>query len=296
MKINRINLLLFLLFSCHYIDYDPGGEAPPKGRITLEADYQDLVASELSFADFTENNNIRDGFLAFMADEGIIYRGEFVNAKAYYEPLPPTSTVLSWRPEVAGISRSGDLGYTTGPYESRPGPGADPSGLGHYISLWQKVGDGEQWKVVFDIGSGYREQASFPAFEFPSDYPLKIALQTDTSEVLRQLFALEEAFSNVSSRESLGQAYRRFLADETRIFRAPALPYDTPAKVAELVRTSTQSVSIAPAAGKVSQVGDMGYTYGFASLKNGSTRPYLHIWKREGYQGWKIVIEVLPVP
>ena len=110
MKINRINLLLFLLFSCHYIDYDPGGEAPPKGRITLEADYQDLVASELSFADFTENNNIRDGFLAFMADDGIIYRGEFVNAKAYYEPLTPTSTVLSWRPEVAGISRSGDLG------------------------------------------------------------------------------------------------------------------------------------------------------------------------------------------
>ncbi|MGO9512458.1 MAG: YybH family protein [Steroidobacteraceae bacterium] len=59
---------------------------------------------------------------------------------------------LLWHADQAGVSRSGDLGYTSGTYKFTF---KDPSGKpvidnGKYLTVWKKQADGS-WKVLYDM-------------------------------------------------------------------------------------------------------------------------------------------------
>jgi ketosteroid isomerase-like protein len=73
---------------------------------------------------------------------------------------------LTWTPDKAEISASGDLGYTFGRYESAgQGPdGAPVHRTGYYLSIWRKGPDGI-WRVVVDIGSPDPPPAPAPPAE-----------------------------------------------------------------------------------------------------------------------------------
>jgi ketosteroid isomerase-like protein len=61
---------------------------------------------------------------------------------------------ISWEPLVAGVSASGDLGYTRGTYEmTLPTPSGDPVQVqGTYVSLWRRDQTGK-WKCILEIHS-----------------------------------------------------------------------------------------------------------------------------------------------
>lgn len=61
---------------------------------------------------------------------------------------------LTWTPEFADMSASGDLGYTYGTYvfTSKDKNGNPVSERGKYASIWKKQKDGG-WKVVLDMGN-----------------------------------------------------------------------------------------------------------------------------------------------
>jgi ketosteroid isomerase-like protein len=61
---------------------------------------------------------------------------------------------LTWKPEGADISASGDLGYTYGTYEfaARDKDGKPTVDYGKYTSIWKMQKDGS-WKVVLDMGN-----------------------------------------------------------------------------------------------------------------------------------------------
>jgi len=58
---------------------------------------------------------------------------------------------ISWKTLHAGVSKSGDLGYTTGTYEdSYKGPdGKLVTEKGKYVCIWRKQKDGS-WKAIHD--------------------------------------------------------------------------------------------------------------------------------------------------
>jgi ketosteroid isomerase-like protein len=58
--------------------------------------------------------------------------------------------VLSWTSTGGGVSESGDLGYTTGPFLVTV-PGTTLTAAGHYLTIWKRQLDG-QWRYV--VGSG----------------------------------------------------------------------------------------------------------------------------------------------
>jgi len=61
---------------------------------------------------------------------------------------------LTWSPVSAGLSGSGDLGYTWGTYEfcSKLKDGSETVEHGKYMTLWKKQPDGS-WKVAVDMGN-----------------------------------------------------------------------------------------------------------------------------------------------
>jgi ketosteroid isomerase-like protein len=57
---------------------------------------------------------------------------------------------LSWIPRLGGVGPKGDLGWSMGTYVFQ---GADRTGYGKYLSVWQRS-EGGEWKFVQDAGSG----------------------------------------------------------------------------------------------------------------------------------------------
>ena len=103
---------------------------------------QDMVKTEQAFSKMAEEQNARDAFVAFIADDGLLFRPGAVNGKQWMQehPVPPSdkNPLLAWQPAFAGMSVSGDLGFTTGPWESKADRSDQtPSGYGDFVTVWK---------------------------------------------------------------------------------------------------------------------------------------------------------------
>src|SRR5947209_5025845 len=168
-----------------------------------------IVEAERAFARAAAVKGTRDAFLEFLADDGVIFQPGPVNGKQFWQARTPRKGLLSWEPIFADVSLTGDLGYTTGPYEFRPN-GADdkPIAFGQYFTIWKKQTDGS-WKVALDRGTS-NPQPSGPIapLQFPKDVrPVSKKVNVDAATGRELLLKIEAEFSNASSSQGIEKAF-----------------------------------------------------------------------------------------
>lgn len=111
----------------------------------------EVVAAERAFAARAQQVDARDAFAEHFAPDAQWFAPPGPVFPALIEG-PPWGVDIRWRPVDAGIARSGDLGWTTGPAEYRKAKGdATPFRWGYYTSVWLRQPDG-RWKVAIDGG------------------------------------------------------------------------------------------------------------------------------------------------
>jgi len=101
-----------------------------------------------------------DGYMSYYAEDAIeVPNGaDAIHGKANIAKtmgfLNDKNNQLTWTPVDAGISISGDLGWTSGTYEfrSKDKDGKVKVEQGKYTSIWKKQPDGN-WRVVLDMGN-----------------------------------------------------------------------------------------------------------------------------------------------
>lgn len=126
------------------------------------SDFDDLVAAERAFAADASARSVRAAFLAFLADDGLVFEPGPTSGQRVWEARKENSAKLEWAPELAEVAASGDLGYTSGPWRYTPEGADKPIAFGHFFTIWRKDGDGK-WKVLIDHGVSHGEVA------FPTD-------------------------------------------------------------------------------------------------------------------------------
>ncbi|MCA1633815.1 MAG: nuclear transport factor 2 family protein [Acidobacteria bacterium] len=132
-----------------------GGLAQKKDATTT-TELRALVETERAFSRASTEKGMKGAFLSFAADDGLLFRRTAVNAKELWRQTTPAPTgLLTWQPAYADISRAGDLGYTTGPWEFRAKPtDRDAAGHGHFVTVWRRQADGT-FKFALDIGTSH---------------------------------------------------------------------------------------------------------------------------------------------
>ncbi len=115
---------------------------------------EDAKAADLAMAKALLDAD-RDAFGVFLAPEVFFLSAEapgreaaLASWAAYFETQ--RRQLLEWRPDRGQAAASGELAYTSGPYEFRR-TGTDgkvASFAGRYLTLWQKSGEG--WQVFAD--------------------------------------------------------------------------------------------------------------------------------------------------
>jgi len=78
-----------------------------------------LVDAELAFARMALEQGIRTAFLVNLASDGVVFEPAPMRIQVAWPkrpaPADPKALGLEWQPAQAGVARSYDMGFTTGP-------------------------------------------------------------------------------------------------------------------------------------------------------------------------------------
>src|SRR6185436_14148769 len=236
-------------------------------RIQDKSALQAMVDTERAFAKLSEDQGTRPAFVAFIADDGILFRPRAVKGKQWFaeHPLPQSDKrpLLSWYPAVAGMARAGDLGYTTGPWEFKPDiHDAKSVAWGHFLTVWKRQPDGS-WKFAIDLGISNPQPAQTEApWELPQDYKTPKAPKGSLTSVNTALFSRDREFSQAATKRGARAAFADYALPEVRIYREGKFPIIGRDLAPAVLPDSSGVWTWEPAAGDVSASDDLGYTYG----------------------------------
>jgi len=262
---------------------------------------QDMVKTEQAFSKMAEEKNAHEAFLAFIADDGLLFRPGAVNGRKWLLEHPPPQSdkkpLLAWQPAFAGMASSGDMGFTTGPWEAkRDIKDATPSAYGHFVTVWKKQADGS-WKFVVDLGISHPMSGGPQTLWRPTDEVKQSKAPTAGGQnSLKTLLERDRALSEATQQQGLDKGLAQYVAPDVRLYREAGLPFiGREASLAALAKIKGKFKSQA-IGGDASRAGDLGYTHGTYELTDADNKviergSYLRIWKEQGGQ-WFVVIQV----
>ena len=199
--------------------------------------------------------------------------------------------VISWRPVFASISRSGELGYTTGPWESRKSRDVEePEAFGHFVTIWQKNKD-NVWKVVLDVGLDHSQPQGVET-EIRTYVPNAAILHSESATA--DLEKAQHSFSE-SLKDGETDAIIDNASDDIRIYRTGQLPIVGKIAAKKMLSEEDAKMSRIPRGAGASDPLDLAYEYGeFASGRDDATQHgiYLCIWRLESDGAWKIALDL----
>jgi ketosteroid isomerase-like protein len=285
----------------------PPREAAPV--VDLAAARAALADTERAFSQMSRQQGLRAAFLAYLAEDAVIFRPGPVPGRAFVEARPSPPIELTWRPVQVEVATSGDLGYTTGPYEARSTDPAKSAQTehGYFVTVWRRQADGA-WKAVVDVGveappagADATESGELGHGHAGTGEPGRPGSASSADAALRSLLAAESAFAGDAIAHGARAAYLAAAADGARFYRAGAPPAVGRDAIARLLgagpqRATSWRVTEAKAAGS----GDLGYAYGeTAVMKTGAPRRireagiYFRIWRRQGGGRWQIALDLV---
>jgi ketosteroid isomerase-like protein len=266
-----------------------------------------VVETERAFARSSVEHGQREAFLTYLADDGITFSpapGAGKNAiRKRPAPANPKAVLLNWAPMIGGVSSSGDLGFTTGPFIVQDRSGTRPPQHGMYFTIWKKQRDGD-FRAVLDLGIQLDapvasvEQVSFtpmPRVGTGSGAPTK-----DVRAQKQSLRDADRAFSEAAHARGLAGAAREHMRDDGRLHRNGLMPIVGREAIDRYLRNHPGRFTGSGMFADVSAAGDLGYTYGRYEVTREDASEkgyYARLWTRDSGGAWRILLEVTsPVP
>lgn len=118
--------------------------------VPVAASREELLSFDREFSQESAKHGPVAAFTKYAAEEVRLFRNKhlpFVGKGDMAAALEASIGVLTWQPEAADASRSGDLGYTYGRYEAKTD--GMLTAKGNYMRFWKKQGG--VWRVVIDV-------------------------------------------------------------------------------------------------------------------------------------------------
>lgn len=255
-----------------------------------------IVAAERAFAADGYARGVKSSFLEYSAPDAIMFDPGPVNAHALLAAAPDEDLAeprrhLVWWPLYAGISRSGDLGFTTGPYA------IDEDRRGHYFTIWRREPDGA-WKWVLDAGVGADASAEAAQGAPASFLQTSRARSASADAALRAVALIEERIA-AAAPSGVQSAYEPYLDADSRLHSEGPPPAKSADGRGAVFAARPRSALFAPLGGGASKAGDLAWTYGEARWREGEAERvdhYVRVWQKRD-AGWRLVFdEHLPSP
>lgn len=246
---------------------------------------QEVIKAERSFAAYARDYNTRDAFLKFMDSAGLVFNnGVPVNAIKDWSARRANTAKLLWEPAFAGISASGDIGFTSGPWQYKKAMQDSALATGVFTSIWRKNANGE-WKNIVDLGYAVAAKT----YQTPQ---IKVSKTTKTSKIKNSVdvLALDQKF--IDSYNTWGKSvYNNVLIVDSWLNMNNLPPFTTPQQQADAIVAIPAGLVMKPIGGGISNAKDLAYVYGSVAYQTDKEN-YLRVWQQTD-AGWKIILQVL---
>ncbi len=271
------------------------------GQGSRSSSLASLVETEKAFAAMSPAKGMKAAFLAYLADDGLLFRPGPVNGKQVWRKRPDSSSVtLEWEPIFADVSASGDFGYTTGPWVLTPGPNLDqPPAYGFFVSVWKKQKNG-QWKLAVDLGIGNEHPEKVDrTFSTPPSGASTGKRGNMKADLLR-LLKLEQRFARLAKSGS-SSAFKELAAENLRLYRDGDVPVVGLEQSLTKLAAASEELILRVEKRVVASSCDLAYTYGkYDDVSKLATEAFsgyfVHIWKKDSAGNWKLVLDILNPP
>jgi ketosteroid isomerase-like protein len=275
----------------------------PVGEKGFPARLAPVVEAEHAFAQHSIDHGMKDAFLSFAAPDGVVFRRGPVNAVELWKSRNPAPAgLLTWWPSYADVSRAGDMGWTTGPYEFREKPTDEkPAGTGHFFTVWRRQPDGS-WKFVLDLGIEHpapsAPETTLRYTASPGTEKATPASASDSDEARRTLLEAERSLASDSASKGMTTALLSRGDEALRLYRQDSFPVVGREAARKTLKDMTEFVTWETLKTDVAASGDLGYAYGtYAVTPKGSEKPseqgnYARVWKRRRGGPWRVVFNV----
>jgi ketosteroid isomerase-like protein len=270
-----------------------------------------VVAAERAFSQASAERGMRDAFLAYMADDGVVLRERVALGKPYYAAMAPTAARLTWTPVWGAVSASGDLALTSGPWTLRASPQDSAPAVGQFASVWARQPDG-QWKVLADVGATSAAGTPVPEAAAPfaarplAPVPGAARGAASSAAVLEgqraMLLVADRGLAAAGRADGAARALAAVAAEDVRALwpgAAPALGRDAATRAVEAHLAAAPGAAIAyqTTEARLARAGDLGITWGTYALRAPDAAPteagtYLRVWTREN-GGWRVLLDAL---
>ena len=258
--------------------------------IDLEKAVGSLIAAEKAYAKLAADKGFREASISVLADDAVIFAPSAVNGKKFWWEAKE-DPAITWRPTFASISRSGELGYTTGPWESSKARDIQkPGAFGHFVTIWQKNKDGV-WKVALDVGLNH-PQAEAAETEIKTYVPNSPNPHPESASA--DLEKTQRSFAD-SLKEGEADAITDNASDDIRLYRSGQLPAVGKRAAEKMLAEEDAKTTRTPRGAGTSDPLDLAYEYGeFTSEQNHASQHgiYLCIWRLESDGAWKIALDL----
>ena len=262
-----------------------------------DPDVAPVVAAERAFAADFPAMGLAGSFQKWGRPDAILINGgQAQTIDKVFEGAPltrqPGEPLIEWHPTFAGIARSGEMGFTTGP------AARDQEGYGHYFTVWKRQADG-QWRWVYDGGSNASPAGQPGPDSEPRLLPVATVGSASPDAAMAEVREAEAALA-VAAAADQKSAHLSVLAPDGRLYVAPLPPAESPQAFATALDGWPARFEFgATEGGGASEAGDMAWTYGPAAwTRDGRSRTghYMRLWQKRP-EGWKLIMaQLIPAP
>jgi ketosteroid isomerase-like protein len=252
---------------------------PPAAPAPTPSTVDAIITAERAFA----ADAVRIGWVeaseAHAAPDAFVLQPGPTPAARFYTNIDPANrgdTSLNWGPEVAAASRSGDLGFTTGPFNG------DGAAFGYYLTVWKRQPDGA-WKWVYEGGTDVTTPLTVSA-----DGEVEvIEPSAEGKDAGEDVLAAEAALATAAATDP-GGALAGVMAARGRISRNNIAPATGPDGARAIYANGPAALQYSPPLrSEVSP--DLVFTLGEVRWADGGGY-YCRIWVFQD-EGWKIAFD-----
>jgi ketosteroid isomerase-like protein len=253
-------------------------------RFIGHAQQHEVAMAEQAFAKMSADSGARKAFLHFLDSNSLLFHeGKSFDGLRLWRGMTGGRSQVLWKPVYTGMAGSGDLGFSTGPFEQRDASAGNVQGGGNYTSIWVKNKQGE-WKVIIDMGASYNQslyQQQWKQLIYNKLSPVgeKINWQQIEQDIINQLH--QKGY----------QAFLPYLTTDSWFNMLGHHPLYTIKDIESGLQKIPAGLQFELLGGAISAAGDLFYAYGAVTL-NGKKENYLRVWGHEK-DGWKLLLQVL---
>ncbi len=250
-----------------------------------------LVNAEKEFAESASKNGVSAAFNSYAAADALAFAPNPVNAKTYYASQPMMKN-LGWTPTYAKVSRSGDWGFTTGPYVIE----GEKKEYGQYLSVWKAVNG--KWELALDMGTSHNKPLNkvTPEFKEPASFYKPKFINDKQISAGREIVVTTEKTLNATLKSYGVAAFSGFLNPDARVIFPGREPIVGKDKIIAFYNGMVSKIALKTTKADKALGGDLAYTYGVATIDYKAdlreSFNYIYIYECQADHNWNIIAQI----